>query len=66
MSAQTEAPAMADDVIVPDDDPEFDAELFARDPVFTRAIQVEIQRRAADMDRRRNILRDAQIDPGPC
>jgi hypothetical protein len=33
MSAQTEAPAMADDVIAPDDDPEFDAELFARDPV---------------------------------
>jgi hypothetical protein len=34
--------------IEPDDDPDFDEELFARDPVFTRATQAEIRRRIAN------------------
>jgi hypothetical protein len=65
MSAQTEAPAMAESIIAPDD-PEFDAELFARDPVFTRAYQKRLRELGEDMARRRSILRNAQIDPGPC
>jgi hypothetical protein len=67
MGAPLEATAtMAADAIALDDDPGFDAELFARDPVFTRAYQKRLREFADDMDRRMEALRDAQIDYGPC
>jgi addiction module RelB/DinJ family antitoxin len=46
----TEAAAMMGDDAAAIDDPEFDAELFARDPVFDRATQAEIRRRAAESE----------------
>jgi hypothetical protein len=57
MNAQTEnaALALADDApaagfaIGSSDDPDFDQELFARDPVFNRAFQAELRRRVANV-----------------
>jgi hypothetical protein len=38
------------------DDPLFDAELYARDPVFDKATQAELRRRAAEMDAGHNVV----------
>jgi hypothetical protein len=70
MNAQTEnsAVAVATDAMfgaLADDDPDFDAELFARDPVFDRATQAEIRRRVADMDAGRNVVYHDIIETKP-